>query len=110
MRVYDFQFRLVAWFEDIGHGPISSISFSSDTVNDDETSINMSRCLVSTKRGVVVSVDPKIFEMRNPLAQAKEVDVTLEQQDSYIAGLATHPFKHIVASAGYSGILNYSSY
>jgi hypothetical protein len=64
MRVYDFQFRLVAWFEDIGYGPLSSISFYEETLSKDDENytINMSRCLVSTKRGVVVSIDPKIFD------------------------------------------------
>ncbi len=110
VRLFDFQFRLVAWYEELNVGPITAISFSNKAVSRyEETSTLLAPDLfLSTAKGAVISLDPKVFD---------ELDIKnrggkqlLQFQDSHIHALAAHPYQHQLAVTGYSGLLQLWDY
>jgi cilia- and flagella-associated protein 251 len=68
VRFYDFSFRLVAWFEELDIGPVSSISFARSVeleyVPDGNawTAIRQFNFVVASRRGLIASCNPRSFE------------------------------------------------
>lgn len=58
--------------------------------------------IVTTKRGIVKSVNPKIFDELDPLKRTGAK--LLEFIDGAVWGLAAHPFRQQIAFCGHSGI------
>eukprot|EP00002_Diphylleia_rotans_P028882 TRINITY_DN5841_c0_g1_i6.p1 TRINITY_DN5841_c0_g1~~TRINITY_DN5841_c0_g1_i6.p1 ORF type:complete len:582 (+),score=99.26 TRINITY_DN5841_c0_g1_i6:82-1827(+) len=113
VRFFDFQFRVVAWFEDLDAGSITSVScaipnpiYEGDSLNPDLTA-NLSGIfstedfVVSTSKAVVLGLGGYMFSKEDP--NEKKGDLILRGHSGPIYGIAAHPFKPIIAAATHSG-------
>jgi len=117
VRFYDYQFRVHAWFEDIGAGSVKSISFNK-TEENDETRASASggtqdefQCphfLVSTGAALVVLVEAKLFY--ELLAEDRKGRLVLQGLASPVHGLCCHPQLPLVGVCGQSGFLHLWNY
>ncbi|KAH0786217.1 wd repeat-containing protein 66-like protein [Histomonas meleagridis] len=64
VKFYDFQFRLIAWFEDIKAGPITSISFATTSHLNNTTDKSKFVCqpfIVATSNASVIRITDAVF-------------------------------------------------
>lgn len=113
VRFYDFGFRLVAWFEDMDGGAVTSISFSPGEVpvkaDDDEGgNFEVPDFLVGTKRALIIGMQAGAFEELT--ADQRRGTLLVQGMDDEVHGLAAHPFLPQLALCCYSGAVHLWDY
>ena len=113
IKFFDFDFRIIAWFEDLDAGPVASVSFATPMANKGKlTSENAvltcpDFCL-GTSNALIVACTPSMFD---ELEQSRRRGVLLVQgQDSMVHGLAAHPSLSRFAVTGRAGLLQLWDY
>jgi len=112
VRFFDYQFRLVAWFEDLEAGPVTSVSFANTrpALGDpsNEESFSVPDFVVGTKKAFIVGVESVLFEEVVP--ERRRGTLLVQGLDDAIHGLAAHPFLPQLAVSCYSGSLQLWDY
>eukprot|EP00743_Colponemidia_sp_Colp-15_P001768 GILK01001931.1.p1 GENE.GILK01001931.1~~GILK01001931.1.p1 ORF type:complete len:943 (-),score=124.32 GILK01001931.1:124-2952(-) len=115
VRFYDVHFRVIAWFEDLDAGAVTSISFSAggaaDKLNYDDMAGDSFQCpdfIVGTSSALVVHLHARMFDELDP--ENRKGTLLLQGLDSPVHGLATHPKLPIFATCGYSGFVQLWNY
>lgn len=123
VRMFDSQLRIVAWFEEMGAGPIASLSFQhipsraadvlaraiAEDVAGQGTALGaLPDFVVSTAGAMIVAVSARSFATGPPEAQRGRLLV--QGHDQAIAAVATHPSLPRVAIGGYNGQLHIWDY
>lgn len=102
VRVYDFLFRLEAWFEDVCAGDITSISFAAAAALSNDSKQQLPDMIVGTKDACVVSIDAALFDEVRPEDRRGTV---LVQGTSGDTTCAVHPTEPLLVIASASGSL-----
>ncbi|KAF1775875.1 WD40 repeat, conserved site [Phytophthora cactorum] len=125
VRFYDFDFRLVAWFEDMNAGPVTSVSFALPTgatnaENDhhangthqgddtDGESFHVPDFIVSTASAFIVGMSASLFGEHEP--DRRRGTLLMQGINDSIHGLATHPRLPQLALSSYSGVVQLWDY
>jgi len=114
VRFYDFEFRIIAWFEDLDAGPLASISFAVPTKAPKPSGGAASGVLscpdfvVGTTNALIVSCTPSMFDELSP--QKRRGMLLVQGQDAAVHGLAAHPSLTRFAVTGRAGLLQLWDY
>ncbi|GMF11775.1 unnamed protein product [Phytophthora lilii] len=128
VRFYDFDFRLVAWFEDMNAGPVTSVSFAlpaNATIGDgdnnsshDPTRLNgddadreffhVPDFVVSTASAFIVGMSAGLFAEHE--AERRRGTLLMQGINDSIHGLAAHPRLSQLALSSYSGVVQLWDY
>ncbi|ETL81296.1 hypothetical protein L917_18373 [Phytophthora nicotianae] len=122
VRFYDFDFRLVAWFEDMNAGPVTSVSFAlpasatnegehvNDTHQGDDTdeAFHVPDFIVSTASAFIVGMSASLFGEHEP--DRRRGTLLMQGINDSIHGLATHPRLPQLALSSYSGVVQLWDY
>ncbi|OWZ09885.1 hypothetical protein PHMEG_00017341 [Phytophthora megakarya] len=125
VRFYDFDFRLVAWFEDMNAGPVTSVSFalsnSPTTVDgdndigdtrqggdDDSESFHVPDFIVSTASAFIVGMSAGLFGEHE--SERRRGTLLMQGINDSIHGLAAHPRLPQLAISSYSGVVQLWDY
>jgi len=60
VKFYDFQFRLIAWFEEIKNGPITSVSFANTSVSLDREKFSCQPFIVATQNAAILRLTDSV--------------------------------------------------
>lgn len=107
VRFYDFGFRLVAWFEDMDGGPVTSVSFSAGHVPlkpDDEDAFEVPDFLTGTRRALIIGLQASMFEELT--ADQRRGTLLVQGMDDEVHGMSVHPYLPQMALACYSGAVH----
>lgn len=119
VRFYDFEFHLIAWFEDVNAGAITSISFasrSSSSSNPEAPSSTSNQFhvpdfIVGTSEALIVALEASAFHALEP--RARGGTVMLQGMKNAISDLSAHPQREMLALVSeHSGAIqlwNYAS-
>ncbi|KAJ3107825.1 Cilia- and flagella-associated protein 251 [Phlyctochytrium planicorne] len=133
VKIFDLQFRLILWFERLRSGPISSISFSSQSWADNDgvdtviDGYDIPEFIVCTKQSKIILLSKSSTnvsirgEGRSPSPRAMVtqengdnghsvtagpyVQTIVAAQYDKVYGLCSHPSKPQFAVAGHSGVV-----
>ena len=113
VRFFDFDFRVVAWFEALDAGPVASISFAHQpaalkTPGADGASFSCPDFVVGTSNALVIACTAAMFEQLH--ADARRGTLLVQGQDAPVHGLAAHPSLTRFACTGHSGLLQLWDY
>ncbi|KAF4036612.1 WD domain G-beta repeat [Phytophthora infestans] len=123
VRFYDFDFRLVSWFEDMNAGPVTSVSFAlpasaqnegENHVNgthqgdDTDESFHVPDFIVSTASAFIVGMSASLFGEHEP--DRRRGTLLMQGINDAIHGLATHPRLPQLALSSYSGVVQLWDY
>jgi len=118
IRFYDFNFKIVAWFEDCLFSNVKSISFSNTTPkkcsdegfaveeNDKESKDMIFKCsdfLVADENALICKLQSTLFEEIEPAK--KKGQTIMHGIKSSISAIAVHPTKTKLAIAGADGFI-----
>lgn len=115
VRFYDAKLRLVAWFDDIDAGEVTSISFASHKMQqlrdstEEHDKFMAPDFIVGTSKCKIVAVKSDSFEK---LERVKSGELVMEGTFDSVLALATHPMRSEFVCAGSAGLLwlwNYST-
>jgi len=115
VRFFDFEFRVVAWFEDLDAGPIQSLSFARSVpgarYSEQTAAAGTLKCpdfIVATLNALVIGCSAALFD---ELDEADRRGTLLVQgNDAAVHGLALHPSLPRFAISGFSGTLQLWDY
>jgi|MDSV01.2.fsa_nt_gb cilia- and flagella-associated protein 251 len=91
VRFYDYQFRIIAWFEDLDAGPVTSVSFANLPAPPatDVDGFTVPDFIVGTSKALIVGVEAAVFaELK---ADRRRGTLLAQGFDAPIAGVAVHP-------------------
>ncbi|KAE8992745.1 Cilia- and flagella-associated protein [Phytophthora rubi] len=121
VRFYDFDFRLVAWFEDMNAGPVTSVSFAlpnaanADGGNNfevgtdgDSEAFHVPDFIVSTASAFIVGMSAGLFAEHE--AERRRGTLLVQGINDSIHGLAAHPRLSQLALSSYSGVVQLWDY
>lgn len=131
VRFYDFDFRLVAWFEDMNAGPVTSVSFASSSGdpqttgrrtnamgkltgrNDNEDGqddefFQVPDFIVGTSSAFIVGMNATLFAEHEP--DKRRGTLLMQGINDAIHGLAAHPLYAQLALSSYSGVVQLWDY
>ncbi|KAF1330736.1 Wd repeat-containing protein 66, partial [Globisporangium splendens] len=117
VRFYDFDFRLVTWFEDMNAGAITSVSTTpwwprqtSGTTNDheDEEFFLVPDFVVATSSAFVVGMTAALFAKHE--TEKRRGTPLMQNINDAIHGLAAHPMYAQLALSSYSGVIQLWDY
>ncbi|KAG7390472.1 hypothetical protein PHYPSEUDO_007698 [Phytophthora pseudosyringae] len=125
VRFYDFDFRLVAWFEDMNAGPVTSVSFAlpAGATNGDNNlgdgvrprgddadgeSFHVPDFIVSTASAFIVGMSAELFGEHEP--ERRRGTLLMQGINDSIHGLAAHPRLSQLALSSYSGVVQLWDY
>lgn len=93
VRVYDFLFRLEAWYEDVKAGQITSLSFVKE---DDPTSSSSSlpNMIIGTRDACIVHLESNVFDCAK--AEDRRGTVLVQGTAGATHGLAVHPTEPLI--------------
>ncbi|EEY64063.1 uncharacterized protein PITG_02583 [Phytophthora infestans T30-4] len=100
VRFYDFDFRLVSWFEDMNAGPV--------TRDDTDESFHVPDFIVSTASAFIVGMSASLFGEHEP--DRRRGTLLMQGINDAIHGLATHPRLPQLALSSYSGVVQLWDY
>eukprot|EP00753_Platysulcus_tardus_P018249 PLAT6795.1.p2 GENE.PLAT6795.1~~PLAT6795.1.p2 ORF type:complete len:975 (+),score=426.58 PLAT6795.1:45-2927(+) len=105
VRFYDHHFRIVAWFEDLDAGPISSLSFANTTLSDGEppSSFWVPDFVVGTQNALVLGAEARMFDELVP--ERRRGTLLMQGMDGSIHDALTHPRLPHLYIAISSGVL-----
>lgn len=102
VRVFDYKLRLIAWYEDINAGPITSISFSKDDTKSPE---NLPDFVVGTRRGLIVGMAASAFNSLSVLD--RQGTVLVQSADGPVTAIAVQPqpkVPHVIIASKTGGL------
>ena len=117
IRFFDFDFRIIAWFEDLDAGPVASISFAVPTPalaaakKAADASAAAPSCpdfVLGTTNALIVACTPAMFDDLQP--ERRRGTLLVQGQDSAVHGLAAHPSLSRFAVTGRNGLLQLWDY
>lgn len=110
IRFYDLMMRLIAWFEDIKAGPITSLSFSSSLPkkSNDPEAFMIPDFVISTKQGYIIGCQSSMFDSIDPII--RKGMVIMQGQNGNISAIATHPLKSFILIASENGYIQLWDY
>ncbi|KDO16906.1 hypothetical protein SPRG_17629 [Saprolegnia parasitica CBS 223.65] len=111
VRFYDFDFRLVAWFEDLCAGPVNSVSFANTETTTESVPTDAFRVpefIVATSNAFILGITPSIHEEFD--VEKRRGTLLMQGIAAEIRGLATHPSATEVAISCASGVLQLWDY
>ncbi|TMW56015.1 hypothetical protein Poli38472_008663 [Pythium oligandrum] len=135
VRFYDFDFRLVAWFEDMNAGPVMSVSFATSNAapspstsnnrsktasrrspsdehgppaQEDEEFFHVPDFVVGTASAFIVGMSADLFAEHE--AERRRGTLLMQGINDEIHGLATHPKYSQLALSSYSGAVQLWDY
>eukprot|EP00163_Fabomonas_tropica_P000349 TRINITY_DN10213_c0_g1_i2.p1 TRINITY_DN10213_c0_g1~~TRINITY_DN10213_c0_g1_i2.p1 ORF type:complete len:827 (-),score=176.13 TRINITY_DN10213_c0_g1_i2:228-2708(-) len=119
IRFYDFQLRLIAWFEDLDAGAVTSISFAQDVQQEEKTFLQQAEqqdddtftvpdFIVATNNALVILCTGSMFQEMDP--NDRRGQMILQAQDAALHGLTCYPKGPLFACTGYSGALQIWNY
>lgn len=132
VRFYDFDFRLVAWFEDMNAGPVTSVSFASSSTDPQQTMGRRTNAvgklsngdnedgqdsdeffqvpdfIVGTSSAFVVGMNATLFAEHEP--EKRRGTLLMQGISDAIHGLAAHPLYAQLALSSYSGVVQLWDY
>ena len=91
VRFYDYQFRIIAWFEDLQAGPVTSVSFANLPAPSPQEidGFTVPDFVVGTTKALIVGVEAAVF---NELKADRRRGTVLSQGfDAPVSGIAVHP-------------------
>lgn len=112
VRFFDFQFRVVAWFEDVQAGQITSISFAESSVPQSapSTAGNVSMdefqvpdFIVSTSEGKIIRLESRMMDHINE--EKRRGALLVQGFDDDVYALDAHPSLPVFAIGTLSGTL-----
>jgi len=108
VRFFDFEFRIIAWFEDLDAGAVTSLSFAvpPPATKRPPPGASVLSCpdfVVGTSNALIVSCTPGMFDELQP--EARRGTLLVQGQDSVVHGLAAHPTLSRFAVTGRAGLL-----
>jgi WD40 repeat protein len=106
VRAYDGALRLVAWFDDIAAGPVTSVSFGLGTLvpGDVGRPPVLPDFVVGTSRGLVVGMASALLDELDP--DARRGTLLLQGFESGVFGMATHPTEALVLTGTRQGTVS----
>jgi len=105
VRFYDYQFRIIAWFEDFDAGPVTSVSFANlpAPMPQEIDGFTVPDFVVGTSKALIVGVEAAVF---NELKADRRRGTLLAQGfDAPVSGIAVHPAVSQVAVVTTKGTL-----
>eukprot|EP00727_Mastigamoeba_balamuthi_P001939 m51a1_g11742 hypothetical protein (841) ;mRNA; f:151348-154453 len=106
IRFYDFQFRLLAWMENINSGPIISLSFANTALDPYSTEEFQSPKLIAASRlGVIMEIDPERWDERPSEGTQKQGKEVLLMPDGNVSALCASPKSLSFAIGSHSGLV-----
>ena len=96
VKFYDFQFRLLAWFEDLSGGAVNSISFSlcdpslEGHGGDASSAFHVQDFIVGTDKGLIIGVESYLFSLVMP--DQRRGTLLVQGFDSAVKGISSHYF------------------
>jgi WD40 repeat protein/Ca2+-binding EF-hand superfamily protein len=112
IRFFDFDFRIIAWFEDLDAGPVASVSFAVPSSQAKKSSNSaVLACpdfIIGTTNALIVSCTPAMFDELD--APKRRGTLIVQGQDSMVHGLAAHPSLSRFAVTGRAGLLQLWDY
>ncbi|GAB9468584.1 hypothetical protein Gpo141_00005900 [Globisporangium polare] len=133
VRFYDFDFRLVAWFEDMNAGPVTSVSFASSSSGDPQTTGRRTNAMgkltgpndnedigqddeffqvpdfiVGTSSAFIVGMNATLFAEHE--SEKRRGTLLMQGINDTIHGLAAHPLYEQLALSSYSGVVQLWDY
>ena len=109
VRFYDAKLRLVAWFDGLASGGITSVSFTTAGGSADGLDapppggFNAPDFVVGTDASNVFALRAATFEESGSAEAVRTAELLLEGTADAVAMMAAHPSKHILACLGASG-------
>jgi len=107
VRVFDGALRLVAWYEDMAAGPVSSVSFAAgDAVASPGTAatLDLPDFVVATTRALVVGMQSSAAGELD--AEARRGVLLMQGFDGGVFGAAAHPSEPLVLTGTRDGTLS----
>lgn len=115
VRFFDFEFRVVAWFEDLDAGPIASLSFARAKPGaryaEQTAAAGTLKCpdfIVGTLNALIIGCSAALFDELDE--SARRGALLVQGNDAPVHGLALHPSLPRFAICGYSGTLQLWDY
>ena len=113
IRFFDFDFRIIGWFEDLDAGPVASISFAvpSPKASGKAGGDGVLTCpdfIIGTSNALIVACTPQMFDELQP--ERRRGTLLVQGQDSAVHGLAAHPSLSRFAVTGRAGLLQLWDY
>ncbi|OQR88865.1 hypothetical protein THRCLA_10058 [Thraustotheca clavata] len=112
VRFYDFDFRIVAWFEDLCAGPVMAVSFAntdaSQHENPGDDTFNVPEFIVATSKAFILGITPSIHEEFD--VEKRRGTLLMQGIADEIHGLATHPSTTQIVVSCYSGAVQLWDY
>lgn len=88
VKFYDFQFRLIAWFEEIKNGPITSISFANTSAPCDREKFSCQPFIVATATAAVLRLTDQVcFDVTG----AHQPEILLRNHTGNVKAIAVNP-------------------
>jgi len=99
IKFYNSSLRLMAWFDDMNAGAVSSVEFGAFCSGlkddgrsvDDDDEFDVPPFVVGTERGSIVSLTANAFQYRNGYKRSGQVIVPGGGEGRIIKAVATHP-------------------
>ncbi|ETW03271.1 hypothetical protein H310_04779, partial [Aphanomyces invadans] len=109
VRFYDFDFRLVAWYEDMCAGPVMAVSFANvDATPASADAFTVPEFIVSTSNAFILGITPSIHDEYD--VEKRRGTLLMQGINDEIHGLAAHPATSHIAVSCYSGTIQLWDY
>lgn len=95
VRFFDFEFRVVAWFEDLDAGPVTRVSFAHQPgalKGDGTPALRCPDFVVGTANSLIISCEPSMFEELRP--EDRRGTLLVQGQDAAVVSSATPQPRH----------------
>jgi len=117
VRMYDSEFRLVAWYEDLEAGAITSVSFSatssghkvdnpldlSSQTNEIFPKFEIRDFVVGTSKALIVGVDAGIFDLAS--SDLRHGTLLLQGFETGIKAMCSHPLDTVFIAVSEHGVI-----
>ena len=88
VKFFDFQFRLISWFEEINNGPITSISFAQTSQPSDKEKFSCQPFIVATSNAAVLRLTDQIcFDVTGQ----HQPEIILRNHTGNVKAIAVNP-------------------
>ncbi|KAF0684613.1 Aste57867_23417 [Aphanomyces stellatus] len=108
VRFYDFDFRLVAWYEDLCAGPVVSVSFANMDMPASVDGFHVPEFVVATSHAFILGITPAIHDEYD--VEKRRGTLLMQGINDEIHGLAAHPASAHIAVSCYSGAVQLWEY
>lgn len=88
VKFFDFQFRLIAWFEEIKAGPITSISFSNINFAGDREKFSCKPFIIATSNAAVIRLTDAVYY---DVTGSDQPEILLRNHTGAVKAIAVNP-------------------